>query len=170
MTMTTQTTISPEHFREVMAGVATPVVIATGQPSFTDQPIAIVLGSFVSISLDPPLVGVFIDVGSTSWPKLRTSSEIVISVLADDHEDLCRKVARKEPNALQGSAWGTNEIGLPAVNGAVAQMICTVENESDAGDHFFVMLRVVDMHRGDGLPLLFHDRTYKKPAVCKTTA
>ena len=48
--------IDPRHFRNVLGHFPTGVTVVTGVDG-TGQPVGITIGSFVSVSLDPPLVG-----------------------------------------------------------------------------------------------------------------
>lgn len=50
-----------------------------------------VVGSFASVPLDPPLVGFFPDKGSTSWPRIERAGKFCVNVLASDQEQLCRR-------------------------------------------------------------------------------
>ena len=47
--------ITPEAYRQVLGRSPTGVTLVTGMDG--DEPLAIVIGSFVSVSMDPPLVG-----------------------------------------------------------------------------------------------------------------
>ena len=49
--------IAPQHFRSVMGQVPTCVTVVTA--IVDGSPVAMVIGSFVSVSLDPPLAGFF---------------------------------------------------------------------------------------------------------------
>src|SRR6185312_7887485 len=60
--------ITGERFREVMAQVPTAVCVVAADHA--DGPAGLSVGSFVSVSLDPPLVGVFVATTSTRWPRV----------------------------------------------------------------------------------------------------
>src|SRR3546814_4353059 len=63
--------------------------------SDTGIPSAMVVGSFTSVSLDPPLVAFLPDKSSTSWPKIEASGRFCVNVLGDNQEVLCRVLASK---------------------------------------------------------------------------
>ena len=65
-------------------------VITAGAP---DGPVGLAVGSFASVSLDPPMVGFFPDRGSSSWPKIEASGHFCVNVLAEAQEDVCRRFA-----------------------------------------------------------------------------
>ena len=54
-------------FRHVLGHVPTGVVAITAD---NGGPVGMTVGSFVSISLEPPLVGFFVDRGSSTWPRV----------------------------------------------------------------------------------------------------
>ena len=67
---TTYIDIDPARFRSVLGHYPTGVCVVTGCPE-GDRAVGLVVGSFTSVSLDPPLVGFFAGNWSTSWPLIR---------------------------------------------------------------------------------------------------
>lgn len=61
--------IDPTHFRNVMGQIPTCVTVVTAMVE--GEPVAMVIGSFVSVSLDPPLAGFFCTTASETWQQLR---------------------------------------------------------------------------------------------------
>ncbi len=61
--------LSAEHFRQVMAHVPTSVAVVAGVVA--GRPKGLSVGTFVPVSLDPPLVGFFVASTSKSWPPIR---------------------------------------------------------------------------------------------------
>ena len=59
---------------------------------------AMVVGSFTSVSLDPPLVAFFPDRGSSSWPKLEAANRFCVNILSAEQEAVCRTLASKDPD------------------------------------------------------------------------
>lgn len=120
-----------------------------------------VVGSFTSVSLDPPLVAFFPDRGSGSWAKLRQCEHFCVNILAADQEPVCRKLASKDPDKFAGTPHRTSERGNPIIDGVVAWIECEPHAVSDAGDHEMVTGRVLEMDIvGSGLPLLFFQGGY----------
>ena len=66
-------------YRQTMGNFATGVVVVTGLVA--DQPIGFAAQSFVSLSLDPPLVAFSPAKSSSSWPKIRESGHSGINSL-----------------------------------------------------------------------------------------
>lgn len=153
--------IDPTRFRQVLGHYPTGVVVVTAlDPAGT--PIGMTVGSFTSVSLDPPLVAFLPDKGSSSWRALRESGErFCVNVLSAAQEDICRAVAMRKTDKFHDIGWHPSPAGHPVIDGAIAWIDCTTEQLHDAGDHHIVVARVDHLQEGDGNPpLLFHQGTY----------
>ena len=149
------TAIDPQDYRRTLGNYPTGVVIITGVDA--EGPVGLAIGSFASVSLDPPLVGFLPDKGSSSWPKIHESGSFCVNVLAADQLDVCRAFASRGGDKYQSIDWTPGPTGSPVIDGVVAWIDCTIERVDEAGDHWFVLGRVVEMQvsRDDVGPLLF---------------
>lgn len=119
--------------------------------------VGMAVSSFTSVSLDPPLVSVCIDLGSSTWPQLRTAPRLGISVLAAEHDQAARQLASRSGDRFADLPVEPTEQGALFVQGASAWYDCSVESELPAGDHVVVLLRVHRHHASaDAAPLVFH--------------
>ena len=139
------------RFRQVLGHLPTGVVIVTGLDAGA-QPIGVTIGSFVSVSLDPPYVGFFIG-KSRSWPDISKGTLFCANVLSDAQTELCWRFA-KDPvdgaaNRFDGLEWQKSSNGSPLLSGVIASIDCTVESVSPAGDHQFVLAQVTSLHTTD---------------------
>jgi flavin reductase (DIM6/NTAB) family NADH-FMN oxidoreductase RutF len=159
--------ISPERFRQVLAHVPTPVVVVTA--SGPDGPAGLAIGSFVSISLDPLLVGFFPAKSSTSWPAIRDAGHFCVNVLADDQTDVSRTFAVRGGDKFAEVAWRRSECtGAPILEGCVVWIDCELDSEIDTGDHVLVLGRVVDLDvPRDQHALVFHRGDYTSTAAAE---
>ena len=103
------------------------------------------IGSFASVSLDPPLVAFFPDKSSTSWPKIAASGRFCVNVLAFDQEPVCRRFAAKGGDKFAGVTWRHAGTGSPILEQAVAWIDCQIETVQEAGDHLIVVGRVAEL-------------------------
>lgn len=148
--------VDPMLYRQVLGQFPTGVtVIATLDG---ERPVGLAVGSFFSVSLDPPLVGFCIMTTSTTWPVIERSARFGVSVLADDQTDVCRRLATKDPDKFEGLTWSSAPVtGSPHVDNAVAHIDCEVEAKYPARDHWIVVGRVrhLAVQRSDAGPLIF---------------
>ncbi|MGW0037763.1 flavin reductase family protein [Gordonia sp. NPDC003376] len=129
------------------------------------EPIGMAASSFTSVSMDPPLVSVCVQNSSTTWPRLRASRTLGVSVFSADQSDLCRQMAGPAEHRFDGidpfgpdiaAGAGVDEEAL-FVPQATAHLLCTVEQEVPAGDHVLVLLRIEALRSDPDIePLVFH--------------
>lgn len=144
-----------------MSLVPTSVTVIAGQPELTGERAAMIVGSFAFISLEPCLVGFFVNHESSSWPQLNKATVLGISTLGSNQASFCRKLGKKEADRFADHFWARGNFGAPLVNGAVASMECQIENVTPVGDHDFVLTRVLGLSTGDLTdPLIFHNHAF----------
>lgn len=145
-----------DEFRRVMGAFPTGVVVVTATGA-DGEALAMTVGSFVSVSLDPPLVGFLPTKTSSSWASLKASgTRFGVNVLGNTQEDVCRAVARRKTDKLEGFDWTPSPLGNPRLTDAIAFIDCDTENIYDGGDHDIVIGRVHSLETvTNNLPLLF---------------
>lgn len=125
-----------------MGQVPTPVTVITAVVD--EKPMAVVIGSFVSVSLDPPLVGFFAISGSGSWQQLKKATRLGVNVLAGDQEDVSRACTRPFDERLEGLDWQYDH-EVPKIAGTSAWIVMNYESITKAGDHDFALCNVEHM-------------------------
>jgi flavin reductase (DIM6/NTAB) family NADH-FMN oxidoreductase RutF/DNA-binding IclR family transcriptional regulator len=154
------TAIEPERFRHVLGHFPTGVVIATAVDG-DGAPAGMAVGSFTSVSLDPPLIAFLPDKSSSSFPRIRSSGSFCINVLAGDQEVVCRAFATRGGDKYGSAKWHASESGSPILEGVVAWIDCDIDQVLEAGDHYIVLGRVRDLDVAAGeSPLLFYRGGY----------
>jgi 3-hydroxy-9,10-secoandrosta-1,3,5(10)-triene-9,17-dione monooxygenase reductase component len=148
------------EMRQVMAHVPTAVaVVAAMTPS---GPAGLTVGTFTSVSLDPPLVGFFPALSSTSWPVVEAAERFAISVLHEGAESICRQFAQSGGDKFSGLDWHLSPLGSPVLDHALAWFDCELHERQDAGDHWFVLARVHQLGVArDARPLVFCHGRYQ---------
>lgn len=143
-------------FRQVLGQYPTGVCVVTAVMSSGDRG-GMVVGSFTSVSLDPPMIAFFPSSTSQTWPELRDSERFCVNVLAADQEWVARQFAMAPMEArFDGVATRSTPSGAPLVDGAVAWIECSAALVQEAGDHFLVLGDVTALGIENGkLPLLF---------------
>jgi len=152
--------IDPSDFRRVMGRIPTCVTVVTAQTD--DGPAGIVIGSFVSVSLEPPLVAFFVGRTSRAWNAMQQSAQLCINVLAEDQADVCSAFMREPEERFGGISWTGNENGVPQLDGTAASLAVHVVSIQEAGDHDYVLGRIESLHDASGLhPLVFHGGEFR---------
>jgi flavin reductase (DIM6/NTAB) family NADH-FMN oxidoreductase RutF len=154
-----------QQFRNVLGHFPTGVTIVSGMHG--DEPVGFTIGSFTSVSLDPPLVGFLPMKDSDTWAAMAASGSFCVNILSRQQADLCWKFAKSDNEADRYNEvdWHRGPTGSPIIDRAVAWIDCTVEHVYEMGDHYFVLGRVVALeadadHDGEGpFPLLFFKGT-----------
>ena len=145
-----------ENFRTVLGRLPTGVVVVTGGDP--EQPSALVVGSFMSVSLEPPLVAVSPAKTSTSWPAIEAGGQFCANVLGEGQEDLAKCFAQTGGNKFEGVSWTpAPATGSPLLEGVAAWIDCRIYERYEAGDHWLVLGEVLELSglRESGA-LVFH--------------
>lgn len=151
-------------FRQVLGHFPTGVTVITAVHG--GHPVGMAIGSFASLSLEPPQVLFCAGTGSSTWPKIREAGAFCVNVLADDQEDVCRVFAGRGDDKFEGIGWTHSGNGSPLLNGVLASIDCRIEQVVTSGDHDIVIGAVQDLavQRESG-PLLFFRGGYGRFAV-----
>ncbi|WP_103355986.1 flavin reductase family protein [Amycolatopsis sp. CA-128772] len=157
-----QATIDPALFRETLGHYPTGVAVVTAM-SEDGIPEGMVVGTFTSVSLHPPLIAFIPARNSRSFARFRDAAAFCINVLASDQEPLCRQMATAGAAKFEGVRWRPGPLGSPVLDGAVSWIECTFEEVREAGDHYIVLGRVQELGVARStLPLLFFQGGYGK--------
>jgi flavin reductase (DIM6/NTAB) family NADH-FMN oxidoreductase RutF len=153
------------RFRNVLGHFPTGVTVVTGLDTSgeTPRPAGFTIGSFTSVSLDPPLVGFLPQTNSDTWAAIADAGVFCVNVLGRHQADLCWTFAKSgnEDQRFDGVTWTAGPTGAPVIDEAVAWIDCTVEAVYEMGDHYFVLGRVVGLDAtaehddADRWPLVF---------------
>lgn len=149
--------IDPSQFRKVLGHYPTGVCAITAvEPDGSIAGMAV--GSFTSVSLNPPLVAFLPDRSSTSWPKIARAGKFCVNVLSDKQLDVCRRLASKGENKFDGLDYYLSKNGSPIIRDVVAWIDCDLERVDEAGDHYIVLgaVRDLQIESGTGSLLFSH--------------
>lgn len=147
--------IDPLRFRRTMGRYPTGVVLISSKDS-EGNPYGMIVGTFTSVSLEPPLVAFLPAKTSTTWPIIEANGTFAVSVLSADQENVVRSFSGKDAEKFQAVNWHESPSGNPVIDGSIAWMDCEITDVMDAGDHVIVLGGIHDMATaGEDLPLLF---------------
>jgi flavin reductase (DIM6/NTAB) family NADH-FMN oxidoreductase RutF len=130
------------------------------------EPVGMSASSFVSVSLDPPLVLVCIQNSSATWRKLKNAPRIGVSVLGEEHDRACSQLAARSGDRFERLEWFATGNGAVLLEGAAVSLDCSVVEEIAAGDHQLVLLRIEALDFQPTVnPLVFHGSRFRKLAI-----
>tara|TARA_R110000796_G_scaffold252001_1_gene384775 strand:+ start:17974 stop:18486 length:513 start_codon:yes stop_codon:yes gene_type:complete len=151
---------NPQWFRTVLGQYPTGVCAITAMDSEGNVS-GMAVGSFTSVSLDPPLVAFLPDRSSTSWPKIERAGKFCVNVLSNQQLDVCKRFASKAEDKFAGLAYTLSKNGSPVLDGVVAWIDCDLDAVHEAGDHYIVLGAVRDLQvESDSSALLFYRGGY----------
>lgn len=129
-----------------------------------------VVGSFTSVSFDPPLVTFLPARSSSSWAKLQECGSLCINVLSANQEAICRRWASRDPDKLAGLSHRRSPSGAPIFDGVVSWIDCICVAVHEAGDHDIAACAVAHLDVEDGAsPLVFLQGGYGAFAAASLT-
>lgn len=147
-----------KQFRQVLGHFPTGVTIVTGMAG--DIPAGFTIGSFTSVSLDPPLVGFLPQTDSDTWEAMAPSGRFCVNVLLDSQAALCWRFAKSGvgDGRFDEVDWTMSPHGNPILGGVGAWIDCVTEDVAQFGDHYFVVGRVLALHHEPEphVPLVFY--------------
>jgi flavin reductase (DIM6/NTAB) family NADH-FMN oxidoreductase RutF len=136
------------------------------------QPVGMLIGSFTSISLDPPMAGFFADRSSSTLPYLMRSPSLAFSVLSQEARDVCDAFRLPRQERFAAVDWRATGRGNPVIAGSVMVLEGLVEAAVPVGDHDLVAVRVdaIGSVRMSCRPLIFHDHRLGRLDPTQTSA
>ncbi|MET8978784.1 flavin reductase family protein [Streptomyces sp. NPDC004539] len=148
--------MNQRQFRDVLGNFPTSVVAVTTTDA-DGRPHGMVVGTFTSVSLDPPLVSFLADSSSRTLRTILAAGRFCANSLAGNQERLSRRMATGPGHErFDGAGWTPSQAGNPVLDGVVAWVDCAVEREVEIGDHLLVVGRVRDLRvESMKTPLLF---------------
>jgi flavin reductase len=138
--------------RRYPSGVAVVTVDVEGQR------LGLTVGSVVSLSLEPPLVGFSVSQQAAMHELLREAGGFAASLLAGGQEWVAQHFARGVPPIAMWHGIATREgaAGAPLLVGALGWLECRLAEEHPVGDHSFFVGEVLSTELGEPAPPLVH--------------
>ena len=124
---------------------------------FEGDRMGVTVSSLVSLSLEPPLIGVSIGKQASCYELLRRAGGFAISLLGAGQEDVARRFAAGWPPIVhwQGVAVREGRVA-PLIEGALGWIEARTAAEHDVGDHTFFVGEVVSIEHGPSTSALVY--------------
>ncbi len=160
-----QTTIlDPEQLRQSMRAWSSGVTIVTAATA--DEQHGMTVSSFTSIALEPPMIIVSLQTDSRTHDLVTQANAFGVTILAQDQQELSERFAGRggdEEDRMTGIETETLVTGAPFIKGGLAYLDCRVTQVVPVGSNTLFLAEVVAAHGdGEGQPLVYHDRKYRK--------
>jgi len=157
--------VDPTTFREVLARWASGITVVTCRRP--DGIHGMTASSFCSVSLEPPLVLVCVDRRARTHEYLQEAGAFAIHLLDGRGEEISNRCAGfqgDDGQKLDGESWRVEVTGAPVLDGTLAWMDCSLWRAYDGGDHTIYVGEVQAADTGEGEPLLWYRRGYRRLA------
>ncbi|WP_305783532.1 flavin reductase family protein [Symbioplanes lichenis] len=147
-------------FRHVVSHFCSGVVVLTA--TTRSGPAGLTCQSFLSLSLDPPLVLFSVARSSHSWSLIRESGCVAVNILHAGQRAESQAFAASGTDKFAGRAWRLGAHGAPLLTGALAHVQCRLEAVHDGGDHEVGIARVLAVEASSERrdPLLYYRSEY----------
>jgi len=150
--------------RAALGCFATGIAVVTTRGA-AGAPVGLTVNSFNSVSLDPPLILWSISLTAPSISAFRDYNAFAVNILAADQSALCTRFATPNPDKFSGVGWREGHLGVPLIEGTVAQFECSTHARHAGGDHEIYLGRVVALRSREGAPLIVWRGTFATPAA-----
>jgi flavin reductase (DIM6/NTAB) family NADH-FMN oxidoreductase RutF len=150
--------VTGDDLRNLMSrspsGVAVVTVDASGQR------LGLTVGTLVTLSIEPPLVGFALSREAAMHELLREAGGCAISLLAAGQDWLAQHFARGVPPIAMwhGVATADGASGAPLLVGALGWLECALSEELAVGTHTFFVCDVRRVEPGVDAPALLRVR------------
>ena len=119
---------------------------------------AITVNSFVSVSLEPPLILVSLGRHAPILALLQQHGRFTVSALAENQARVAALVADRVPQLKNIFSDDEN----PSVQDALFALVCSIHQLHEAGDHVLCIGSVEEVRIGkEAGPLLYYQRKYR---------
>lgn len=122
----------------------------------------VTVSSLVSLSLEPPLVGISVGKQASLYELLRRAGAFAVSLLGAEQEEVARRFAAGHPPIVhwQGIAIREGSVA-PLIEGCVGWIEARTIAEYDAGDHTLFLGDAIHVEQGPARhALVYRDREY----------
>src|SRR5687767_13059409 len=121
-----ETAIDGKFFRHVLSRHPTGVTAITAMGE-NNRLVGMIVGTFTSVSLDPPLVGFLPDRKSSSWNMIRQCGYFCANLLASDQAAVCHQLSGKREDKFASVAYEISRHNLPILSRSLGYIQCKID-------------------------------------------
>lgn len=155
-------TIDAAAYKDLFAnwpgGVA--VITCRGEDG---KPYGFTASSFVSLSLNPPLVLFALKRSARSMPHFMAAEGFAVNTLKEGQEELSNRFATPHPDRFSELEYSVGQhTGAPLLHDAWGRLECRTKHQYDGGDHVIFVGEILSLEAEEANPLVYHRRRYRK--------
>ncbi len=149
-----------EQLKEVLRKYPTGVTIVTSL--LNNKPVGGTMNSFTSVSLNPPLIAVFIKEDSRTSGAIRDTGKFVVNILNDEQETFAKKFASDlSDDKFSEVIYHFNGGGVPILDESLGYIECSLYKEEKIADHILFVGKVENASvLNDSHALVYHKRVF----------
>ena len=155
-------TLTSDELRSVLRKWASGVTIVTTAHEGVLH--GMTVSSFSSVSLEPPLVSLNIERRTRTHALMNVAGVFGVSILARDQKNLALRFGGGVPDLeerLKGVEYHLSELGIPLLDGCLANLECSTHSTLPAGTHTVFVGEVLAWNIQDGKdPLVYWQRQF----------
>jgi len=155
--------VSAEELKESMRCWTTGVAIVSSK--YEQEIQGMTVNSFISISIDPPLVAVTLANDTRTKNLVDRSNIFGITILSLGQENISDRFSGRiseGENRFDGVQYFQLNGGVPLISGGLAVFECYVKYKYPMKDSTLFIGEVQKTQKNFGSPLLYHNRRYCK--------
>ncbi|HUD95581.1 flavin reductase family protein [Sphingobium sp.] len=143
--------------RRLASGVA--IVVTRGDGAL----VGMAATSITSLTMDPPALLLCINQSAGIHPCLSSGCPITVNLLSRHQRDVSAAFGGAVPREkrFEVGRWENDGHGLPMLDGAQANLSCTIDSMMPFGTHSIVVARVEAVRLSESVePLIYQDGAY----------
>ncbi|MDX1639125.1 MAG: flavin reductase family protein [Balneolaceae bacterium] len=152
-----------EDLKAVMRQFPFPVTVVTAAVGKEKR--GITIGSFTSLSMDPPLVSFNLDAEAQMHDLIDKITHFAVHFPGTKQAAICDHFATPDMTGeeqFEDIDFHRSKYGTPVLNDAGAVMQCRLYNRFKAGDHTIIVGEVVEIDQpNEEASILYYDRSYR---------
>ncbi|HEY4279422.1 MAG TPA: flavin reductase family protein [Conexibacter sp.] len=146
--------LSPDAFRNVIGHFASGVTVIT--TSVDGAMHGTTASAVTSLSLEPPMLLISMNSSSETGQAVLRSGAFAVNILGEGDDELARRFARRGGDKFDGVAVSVGDHGQPLLVDALAQLVCRVTQQVQAGTHIVFFALVHEATSRPGAPLAYY--------------
>jgi len=155
--------VDNETFRKCMGSFAAGVTVVTTVDA-EGRPCGLTATAFSSVSAQPPLALVCVDLRSETHASFAHSGTFAVNFLAAGQTEVSNRFAKSGTDKFAGVSWHKGELGLPLLDGTIGFIECRIVHAHAGGDHTIYVGAIEGGATTEGSPLVHFRSAYRQIA------